>query len=104
MTCFALAGKSGGFGASGLASEEVASSRSCSSSARRATIPKPPPARARNSRREPYREAVCGNPAGILFDINELVEVEQHQAEIRQSFALVRRIQRGERLGLFRGG
>src|SRR5689334_15560208 len=108
MTCFALAGKLGGFGASGLTSEDAASSPSCSNSAHRATIPKPPPARARNSRRDPYGGAMCGNPRGSSFDINELVQVEQHEAEIRQGFALVFplvwRVEQGERLGALRGG
>src|SRR6476646_367917 len=97
MTCFALAGKLDGFGASGMTSEDAASSPSCCNSADRATIPKPPPARARTSRRDPYGGAMCSNPRGLSCDINQLVQVEQHEAEIGQSFALVWRVEQCER-------
>src|SRR5262245_1823822 len=104
MTCFALAAKCGGLGASGLTSGDAASRPSCSSKAQRATMPKPPPVRARNSRREEYCGAMWSKRRGSSIDIEELVEVEQHEAEVRQSAILVRRIEQGQGLGPFDGG
>src|SRR5690348_14631213 len=98
MTCFAFAGKCGALGASGLTSADAASRPSCCSNAESATIPKPPPARSRNSRRELYRAGLCSGRRGFSIDIDELVQIKEHEAEIRERAALVRRVEHREGL------
>src|SRR5215470_12762270 len=83
MTLFALAGKCAGLGASGSAASGVApKTRSCSIMANSASSPNPPPARSRNSRRELNCVRTWRGSGSI--DINELIQVEQHQTELSE--------------------
>src|SRR5215831_10725456 len=74
MTLLAVAGKCGALGASGLASSPATPARWNRSSA--ASQPIPIPARCRNLRRD------------VSVDIDELVHIEEQQAEPRQRVAL----------------
>src|ERR1051326_3359040 len=83
MTLLALAGTWGGLGGSGPAALVTwPNNRSWSIMANNASNPNPPPARSRNSRREWQCVGQRGDFGSI--DINELVQVEEHQAVLYQ--------------------
>src|SRR5258706_11994752 len=86
MTRFARAGKCGAFGARGLTLvAEAASKPSASNRDARASRPKPPPARRKNSRRLASGEISRPGPGHSLMksiDINKRVDVEQSTAKL----------------------
>src|SRR4051794_6604238 len=93
MTDLAFAGKCGACGASGLGEAWGSSARANRSA--RASMPRPPPARARNSRRDRYAGDGGAKKRGTWFmsntrngsvspDVQELVQAEEHLAEVGQ--------------------
>src|SRR5690242_8114865 len=83
ITLFARGAKCGMRGASGREGSFCASSRSCFRSDTSASIPKPPPARARNSRREEEGSTDPQPQSMASLQIDEGIQVEQRPAELR---------------------
>src|SRR5207247_490155 len=84
MTLFARGAKWGMRGASGREGSLCARRPSCFSSDASASMPKPPPARERNSRREDDRSTDPQPQSMSSLQIDERVQVEHRAAELRE--------------------